>query len=91
MENTLYIALYGNYTPPKIKWGHEIIQTYKAPVIYKISSELPSGQERVILEGMDGAVVKSWINIQEENGTTMVKQMGTSYYTPMSHIIEKGK
>lgn len=91
VENTLYIALYGNYTPPKIEWEHEIIRTYKAPVIYKINNELPSGEEKIILEGMDGAVVRSWINIQEENGAATVKQMGTSYYTPMSHIIEKGK
>lgn len=90
IENTLYIAFYGNYPAPKIEWEHETLHTYKAPTIYRINNELPLGEERIILEGMDGAVVKSWVNILGIDGEVEIKQMGTSYYTPMSHIIEKG-
>jgi len=41
------------------------------------------------MEGMDGAVVKSWIRIGEGNEAEM-KYMGLSRYQPMPHLIEKG-
>jgi len=89
VDNILYIAFYGSYIPPKIEWKHNIIETSKAPVIYKTNSELSELEEKIILEGMDGAVVKSWIIIENRDGTNEIKQMGTSYYSPMPHIIER--
>lgn len=88
IDNILYIAFYGKTPPPEIEWKHEVLETRKAPRNYKINASLESGSERVILEGMDGAVVKSWVHITNSEGTK-IKYMGVSDYSPMPYIIEK--
>lgn len=91
IDNTLYIAFYGKTKPPKIEWHHETLKTIEAPKVYKNNAELPAGTEKVVLEGMDGAVMKSWITIENPDGTSIVKQMAGSSYQPMPYIIEKNK
>jgi vancomycin resistance protein YoaR len=34
IDDTLYIGFYGNYTPPKIEWHHEVLDTRKTTTIY---------------------------------------------------------
>lgn len=90
VDNVLYIAFYGRIKPPKVDWHHEVLQTRKATIIYRRNPELPAGTEKLVLEGMDGAVIKSWLTIETPDGTTITKKLGNSYYSPMPHVIEKG-
>ncbi len=89
IDNTLYMAFYGVSKPPKIEWGHEVQSIQKAQKTYKTNPSLPQGTEKLILEGMDGAVIRSWITITAPDGTKTVKQLGISSYKPMNHLYEK--
>lgn len=91
VDNTLYIAFYGKEIPPKVEWHHDILDIQKAQEIYKKNESLPKGTRKVILEGMDGVTVKSWVTIEKSDGTIETKQLGTSYYKPMASIIEVGE
>jgi len=91
IDNVLYIAFYGSAVPPKIEWHHETLERKKAPVTFVDNPNLPAGTEKVILEGMDGAFIKSWITIENPDGTKVEKQMYKSYYNPMPSIIERSK
>lgn len=90
IDNTLYIAFYGTITPPVIEWHHQIFHIQKAPAIYKKNKLLAPGEKKVVMEGMDGASVRSWIAIQNPDGTFQIKNMGNSYYKPMPYLIETG-
>jgi hypothetical protein len=59
-------------------------------VKYRINPQLGTYEENMVLEGMDGAVVKSWITISTRNSVN-VKYMGVSDYKPMPHLMEKGR
>jgi len=87
--NILYIAFYGSKRGPDVEWYHEVLEVRKAPVKFKTNPELAPGEEKKVLEGMDGAVVKSWVTISRD-GDVEVKFMGISDYKPMPHIIERG-
>ena len=87
--NTLYIAFYGSSKPPKIEWHHETLSVQKAPTVYRVNPSLPDGTEKLVLEGMDGAVVRSSITITNSDGTSTVKELGNSTYKPMGYIKEK--
>jgi vancomycin resistance protein YoaR len=90
VDNTLYIAFYGTAKPPVVEWHHETLKVYKAQKVYKLTSTLPKGEEKLLLEGMDGGIVKSWVTIKNPDGTITTKQLGNSYYNPMSYVYEKG-
>jgi vancomycin resistance protein VanW len=90
IDNTLYMAFYGNQPGPAVEWSHQVLEIKKAPVRYTMNSMLGAGEEKLVVEGMDGAVVKSWINIITPE-STQTKYMGVSNYMPMPHLIERGK
>jgi len=85
--NALYIAFYGRNKPAPVTWRHEIVETYKAPRIYRKNPSLAAGTEKVVLEGMDGATVKSWITVGDSNSRT-TRYLGSFRYEPMAYIIE---
>ncbi len=87
--NILYIAFYGSSTGPDVQWFHEVIELRKAPVKYQANPGLGIGEEKTVLEGMDGAVIKSWVTISRGDNVD-VKYMGISDYKPMPFIIERG-
>lgn len=87
--NVLYMAFYGSQPGPSVEWIHEVLEVRKAPVQYKVNPELGADECKLQLEGMDGAVVKSWITITSGNYAE-TKYMGISNYKPMPHIVEKG-
>lgn len=91
IDNTLYIGFYGQAKPPKVEWHHQTLEVYKANKIYKANPKLPPGTEKYILEGMDGALVKSWITIENTDGSKTEKQLGNSYYKPMPYIVERNE
>lgn len=91
VENTLYIGFYGQSAAAKVQWHHETLKVYKAPTNYRNSYTLDAGTEKLVLEGMDGAIVNSWVTIENADGTITNKPLYKSYYNPMPHIIERGR
>lgn len=90
IDNVLYMAFYGSQPGPSIEWTHEVVEIRKAPVKYRINPQLGVDQQKPVLEGMDGAIVKSWITVSTSNSVN-VKYMGISDYKPMPHLMEKGR
>ncbi len=91
IDNILYIGFYGRVKPPKVQWQHKMTNEIPPHKVYTLNTNLPSGTEKVIHEGMNGGIVKSWVIIQTNNGGTITKSFGESRYRPMPYIIEKGK
>lgn len=90
IDNILYIGFYGKEPVSEVEWKHEFLERTKAPNVYKTVDNLSRGEEKLVLEGMDGAVVKSWLIIHEPGGDKE-RYMGVSTYKPMANIIEKGR
>ncbi|MEG6572454.1 VanW family protein [[Clostridium] cellulosi] len=88
IDNILYIGFYGKTKPPKVEWKHEVISVTKAPVYTKKNPNLPPNTEKITHEGMDGAVINSWIILTYPDGKTVKKAMGKSYYSPLPYIKE---
>lgn len=88
VDNRLYIGFYGQEKPPAIEWGHRISNRVEAPTIYKENPQLAPGEENILVQGMEGATVESWITIAGQDGDEETRHLGTSYYRPMPHIIE---
>lgn len=91
IENRVYMGFYGKEEAPKVEWHHNILDKRAAPTQYKVNPDLNEGEERVIMEGMDGARVESFITIEYPDGKSEKKDLGTSNYWPMPHIIEVNK
>ncbi|MDP4092359.1 MAG: VanW family protein [Bacillota bacterium] len=91
IDNTLYIAFYGKAKPDTVEWKHEISNVVPAPRLTRVNSSLPSGTEKVVSEGMDGATVRSWVLIKKQDGSVEKRYMSTSVYEPMAYIIETNK
>ncbi len=90
IDNVLYMAFYGDKPAPSVEWKHEVVEIRKAPVKYKVNPQLGVDEQKQVLEGMDGAVVKSWITVTSGNNVN-VKYMGLSDYKPMPYLVEKGQ
>lgn len=90
INNTLYIAFYGKEKPPQIEWHHETLSQVTAPTVTKKNPALPAGAKKLVVEGMDGKAVRSWVTIVQPDGTTTIRKMGVSYYRPFPNIVEVG-
>lgn len=88
--DTLNIAFYGNYTPPKVEWQHETLSTTKTATVYKTIKNLAPETKKVVVHGMDGKVVKSTVIITFSDGKVVKKNMGISKDKPLLYIIEVG-
>lgn len=91
LQNTLYIGFYGTSYPPRVEWHHEVLSIKKASVINEVDASLPAGSKTLVLEGMDGGVIKSWITIQNTDGTLTTKMLGFSSYMPIPYIYKVGR
>jgi vancomycin resistance protein VanW len=89
IDNVLYMAFYGSKPAPSVEWKHQVLQTTKAPFMYKINPQMGANEKRLLVEGMDGAVVKSWVTVNSA-GSSEIRYMGMSRYLPMPYLIEKG-
>jgi len=87
--DALYMAFYGRQSPPKITWNNEILKKTKAPIVYRYNPNIEKGKENIIIKGIDGATVKSWITIYNSDGSISVKELGISHYNPRPYLIEK--
>lgn len=90
VENTLYIAFYGNEKPRPIEWQHQVERYIKSYTIYRRNYQIPRGEEIVAVEGMDGAVVRSWLKVYKDDGSWELKPMGVSRYSPLPRVVERG-
>lgn len=90
IDNKLYIAFYSKQAAPRVEWRHKVLKSQKADVIYRDTKELPPGHKRIVVKGMDGALIDSWVTIYEQNGTSRIKSLGKSSYLPMPEIVERG-
>lgn len=88
VDNRLYIGFYGRKLPPKVEWHHQILKITKAPEIQRRNTKLPPGTRNLLVRGMDGASVKSWLTIIADDNTVKVKSLGTDYYSPMPYVYE---
>lgn len=90
IDNKLYMAVYGCREPPRVEWTHDVSSVKDAGKTYKSNPALPAGEEKLVLEGMDGATVKSIVTVTYPDGTVVQKNMGVSFYQPMPNVYEKG-
>lgn len=90
INNTLYTAIYGSSHPPRVEWHHQVLSVKKTSIINKINPALPPGTKKLVLEGMDGGLIKSWITIQNTDGKLTTKMLGLSSYMPIPYIYEVG-
>lgn len=88
--NTLYAALYGRVPPPRVTWHHRILARRRTWTIYRRNGRLRPGESRVAIPGADGMTVKSWLAIEDPQGKSRLKELGTDYYQPMPRVIERG-
>lgn len=88
-DNTLYIAFYGQSTPPKIAWRHQIVNRQKTHTLYRPNKDLAPGVEKVVVPGADGLTVKTWLTISGSDGQTHEKYLGMDYYRPLPHVVER--
>lgn len=88
INNRLYIGFYGQKLPPKVKWHHQILKVTKADIIQRKNAKLPPGTTKLLREGMNGISVNSWLTIETEDKTIIVKNLGIDNYKPMPYIYE---
>lgn len=86
---TLFVALYGGYTPPAVAWHHRVLARRPAPVIRRANGKLSPGSERVVMEGSEGIAVRTWLTIARPGGTE-VRHLGVDRYLPMPRVVEFG-
>lgn len=90
IDNILYIAFYGQEKSRPVEWQHQFEKQIKSYTVYHYNPELPGGEERVAVEGMDGAIVRSWVKVYREDGSFELKSMGVSFYSPLPQVVERG-
>ncbi|HEX2952753.1 MAG TPA: VanW family protein [Bacillota bacterium] len=88
--NTLYMGIYGRMTSPVVIWHHEILGRKPFPTFYQNNNRLKPGEERVVVPGAEGVVVRSWLTIKYPNGQKELKQLGVDRYDPLPRVIERG-
>jgi hypothetical protein len=88
IDNRLYIGFYGKEKPPQVVWNHEVTNIIKPSIKYIKNEKLKPGEMVTILNGMDGATVKSTTTITKSDGSYIIKNMGTSIYAPLPKLIE---
>lgn len=86
---TLFIAIYGDYTPPRVRWHHEVLARQRNSVIRRASTRLRPGEERVVIPGADGITVRSWLTIHHPDRIER-RDLGIDRYRPMPRVIEFG-
>ncbi|MDI3317893.1 MAG: VanW family protein [Bacillota bacterium] len=87
---TLYIALYGNMTPPEIRWEHRELWRQRPWTIRVPNRSLPPGSERVLVAGYDGVAVHTWITVQYPGEPPQRRDLGVDTYQPLPRVVEVG-
>lgn len=88
IENRLYMAFYGEEHSPNVTWNHETTDIVEPSINYRKNENLSKGEENILVEGMDGATVKSTVKVIYDKNHYVIKNMGTSKYIPLPRLIE---
>lgn len=91
VNDTLYMALYGTRKPPRVVWHHKVLKKTKYWTLHRYNGSLPDGKETVEAPGQDGYVVRSWVTLENPDGTVTSKKKGISYYSASPRVIEHGR
>ncbi len=89
VDDDLYLAAYGFVTPPRIIWHHKVLKKLSFWKKYRRNPALGPNEERVVLPGSEGYVVKSWVTIENADGTISTKSKGLSFYSPFPELVER--
>ena len=90
-ENTLYMAIYGRVRPPKVTWQHQILSRQPFQTVVRPNRDLKLGEQKTVIPGADGLAVRSWLMIQQVNGTMVRRTLGVDYYKPLTQVVEEGR
>lgn len=90
LGKTVYMAFYGSAKPPRVTWHHEVIERYPYPVILSPNSDLNPGESRIVVEGMEGLTVRSWVTVHYPGRTPEIKEYRTIFYAPLPRVVEEG-
>lgn len=90
LENTLYLAIYGQAKPPQVTWQHEILKRTDFWTVYRDNSALPPGAEQIIIPGQDGYLIHSSLII-EADGRVEQKDLGEDWYEVLPQVVERGR
>ncbi|MEW6173111.1 MAG: VanW family protein [Bacillota bacterium] len=90
VENTLYIAFYGQKQPPRVTWEHKTISRSPFWTETRHNPLLPPGTEKVVIPGQEGVVVHSWLVTELPDGTKNRQDLGTDFYHACPRVIEIG-
>lgn len=88
--HTLYIGFYGFKKPPKVVWHHKILKKIDYWTVVRHNPNLKPGEEKIVMPGAEGLIVKSWVTVETPDGKITVKDKGKSWYSACPRIIEKG-
>ncbi|MEW6063874.1 hypothetical protein P378_07095 [Desulforamulus profundi] len=53
------MALYGVKEPPKVTWYHRVTKRAKYWTVRRLNRNLAPGEEKVVMPGQEGLIVKS--------------------------------
>lgn len=89
-ENTLTVALYGSYEPPLVEWGHQVLERLPHGRIRRPRADLPAGYEQVVISGLDGLRLRSWLTMVYPDGRRQARDLGVTLYLPRPEVVEYG-
>ena len=87
VEGRLYVALYGNFQPPKVEWHSEELHRQPTWTIRRANPELPKGTTRLI-KGFDAVTVRTWITVRYPGQPVENRDMGVDSYRALPHVLE---
>ncbi|MCL6522910.1 MAG: VanW family protein [Firmicutes bacterium] len=87
---TLYVALYGDYTPPRVRWEHRELWRQRPWTVRVPNRSLPPGTERVLVPGYDGVAVRTWLVVQYPGRPAERRDLGVDVYRPLPRLVEVG-
>lgn len=90
IDYTLYVAFYGQRTPPEVTWHHDVLQVQERPIIRRLNRQLARGEEKVVIPGSEGIAVKSWLELRYSDGRVVNRNLGIDWYRPMARVVEYG-
>ncbi|HHW07161.1 MAG TPA: hypothetical protein GXX34_06495 [Clostridia bacterium] len=88
--NVAYIGFYGKTEPPKVTWEHRILQEVPFQTVYRDDPTLPLGEEKILVDGLNGCLVETELHIDYPDGRREVRHLGKSWYHPMPQLILRG-
>lgn len=87
VEGRLYVALYGQFQPPKVEWQLKELQRQPTWTIRRANPQLPKGTTRLI-KGFDAITVRTFITIKYPGQPVEQRDLGVDFYRALPHILE---